>query len=120
MRILLDTCVMLWWIGDSPELTQEERSLILDPENSIYVSTASAWEIEIKRKIHKLDLPDEWKDFVEDTGFNWLYVRPIHTEGIRGLPDIHRDPFDRMIVAQAKTEGLFVLTHDAKVKAYFD
>jgi len=119
MRILLDTCVALWWINDSPELTPSEREAISDLANDIYISAASAWEIEIKRKLGKLDLPDEWKDAVSDTGFHWLNVLPRHTEGLRALPDIHRDPFDRMIVAQAKSESMTVLTHDAKVLAYF-
>jgi len=119
MRILLDTCMVLWWINDSPELTPSEREVISDPENDIYVSAASAWEVEIKRKLGKLDLPDEWKDAVSDTGFRWLNVQPRHTEGLRTLPDIHRDPFDRMIVAQARSESMTVLTHDSKVQAYF-
>jgi len=119
MRILLDTCMVLWWMNDSPELMSSEREVISDPENDIYVSVASAWEVEIKRKLGKLDLPDEWKDAVSDTGFRWLNVLPHHTEGLRTLPDIHRDPFDRMIVAEAKSESMTVLTHDLKVLAYF-
>jgi len=120
MRILLDTCVVLWWMADSSDLTQRERALIADESNEIFVSTASAWEIEIKRKQGKLALPDDWKTAVVASDFSWLNVTPRHTDFLRNLPDIHRDPFDRMLVAQSKAENLTVLTHDAKVAAYFE
>jgi len=119
MRVLLDTCVALWWIADSPELTEDERLIISDADNEVYVSAASAWEVEIKRKLGKLDIDDDWKRSLESAGFAWLNVNANHTEWIRRLPDLHRDPFDRMLVAQAMCEGLTVMTHDDKVAAYF-
>ena len=118
MRILLDTHVALWWIADSPKLTGEDRRLIADPANEIYVSAASAWEVEIKRGLGKIVIADDWKGVIDRNGFVWLDVKPRHTDLLRNLPDIHKDPFDRMLVAQAKDESLFLISHDSKVNDY--
>ena len=118
MGILLDTHIALWWISDSPKLTTEDRRLIADPANTIYVSAASAWEVEIKRGLGKIVIADDWKDVIDRNGFTWLDVKPWHTDLLRQLPDIHKDPFDRMIVAQAKGENLRLISHDSKVNDY--
>lgn len=118
MRILLDTHIALWWISDSPKLTSEDRQLIADPANEIYVSAASAWEVEIKRGLGKIVIADDWKDVIDRNGFAWLDVKSWHTDLLRQLPDIHKDPFDRMLVAQAKGENLRLISHDSKVNDY--
>lgn len=118
MRILLDTHVALWWIADSPKLTGEDRRLIADPANEIYVSAASAWEVEIKRGLGKIVIADDWKDVIDRNGFLWLDIKPCHADLLRQLPGIHKDPFDRMLVAQAKGEGLCLISHDSKVNDY--
>ena len=119
MKYLLDTHIIIWWLEDSPRLTAHERMVIADGSNEVFVSAASAWEIEIKRAKGLLSIPDDWKAHLEGTGFAWLDVTPWHTEYIRNLPEIHKDPFDRMLVAQAKSENLTMISHDDKVNDYF-
>ena len=118
MRILLDTHVFLWWVRDDPRLDAPARDLISDYANEVFVSAVSAWEIEIKAALGKLKISPDWKRLVEENGFRWLPILPLHTEGLRDLPPIHRDPFDRMLVAQARTGRLALLTRDPKVQAY--
>lgn len=118
MRILLDTHVFLWWVRDDPRLDAPARDLISNYANEIFVSAVSAWEIEIKAALGKLKISPDWKRLVAENGFQWLPVLPRHTEGLRDLPPIHRDPFDRMLVAQARTAHLALLTRDPKVQAY--
>ena len=118
MRILLDRHVFLWWVRDDPRLDAPARDLISNYANEIFVSAVSAWEIEIKAALGKLKISPDWKRLVAENGFQWLPVLPRHTEGLRDLPPIHRDPFDRMLVAQARTAHLALLTRDPKVQAY--
>lgn len=119
MRVLLDTHVFLWWITDNPRLHGEKREAVADFDNEVFLSAASAWEIEIKVSCGKLKIDPNWKLLVEKNGFIWLPVLPRHTEFIRDLPPIHRDPFDRMLVAQAKCEHMVLLSYDANVNSYF-
>lgn len=119
MRILLDSCVVVWMLLDPDRLTDEEKSLILDEENEIFISVATAWELEIKRANGKIGLDDDWKAEIDRNGFTWLGITPTHTEGLRSLPPIHKDPFDRIIVCQAKAEKMRLLSHDANVVRYF-
>ena len=120
MRLLLDTHVFLWWIEDDSRLPSDARKKISDFGNEVFVSAASAWEIEIKAAIGKLQIDPQWKEHVEGNGFAWLPITPLHTEFLRGLPPIHRDPFDRMLVAQSRCEGLELLSFDSKVNAYLE
>ncbi len=119
MRYLLDTHIVIWWLADDPHLTAVESNIIYDLENEVFVSAASAWEIEIKRRNGNLSMPDDWKASIEQSGFEWLNVTTYPTEEIRNLPMIHKDPFDRMLVAQSKFEDMRIITHDSKVLAYF-
>ena len=119
MRILIDTHILLWCLEDSPKLTAVARRLIEDPDNEIYVSKATAWEIEIKRMLGKLTIADDFMERIEE-GFSWLPIELRHIKELRTLPSIHRDPFDRMLVAQAQVEGLCLLTHDGKLPPYGD
>jgi PIN domain nuclease of toxin-antitoxin system len=117
-RLLLDTHTLLWWLADDPQLGQEARGLIADGANEVYVSAASAWEISIKKAIGKLKAPDGLDSVVQDEGFSQLEISFFHGEKAGELPPLHRDPFDRMLIAQAQAEGLEFVTSDAKLAKY--
>ena len=119
MRILIDTHILLWCLEDSPKLTAVARRLIEDPDNEIYVSKATAWEIEIKRMLGKLTIADDFMERIEE-GFSWLPIELRHIKELRTLASIHRDPFDRMLVAQAKCESMTLLSHDDDLPQYGD
>jgi PIN domain nuclease of toxin-antitoxin system len=118
MRLLLDTHVILWWLDDSPLLSQKARSAIADPDNLVYVSAVSLWEIVLKRGLGKLALPDHWEQALMDEPFRRLPVTWEHALGLARLPEIHRDPFDRLLLAQAAIEGLMLVTQDEAVLRY--
>jgi PIN domain nuclease of toxin-antitoxin system len=118
MRILLDTPIYLWWLEDHPKLSAEARTLIGEAAE-VYVSSASIWEASIKAGIGKLDVDvDALVAEIAGSGFIELQVSARHAAAVRGLADIHNDPFDRILVAQAICEPFRFLTHDAKLKGY--
>lgn len=117
MRLLLDTHVILWWLGDSPELPDEIKDL-LDTESSIYVSAVSPWEIAIKQSLGKLPGPEDLAERVRDTQFTPLPITAGHGVRAGRLPQHHRDPFDRVLVAQAQTEGMTIVTRDKWISHY--
>ena len=116
MRYLVDTHVLIWWLEDSSRLPDRFRAVFSDASNQIYVSNATAWEIEIKRSIGKLDIAEEYIDDAD--GFSWLPIELDHIKALRDLPPIHRDPFDRILVAQSKVEGMPILSVDDQVIRY--
>ena len=118
MRLLLDTHVVLWWLADDPQLTQDHRSLLGDQRNSCFVSAASVWEISIKRGLGKLRVAEEYLDVLKSQGFLELAVSWEHAQRVLELPEHHKDPFDRLLIAQAQTEGLTLLSVDPQVKRY--
>jgi PIN domain nuclease of toxin-antitoxin system len=122
MRILLDTHAFLWWISDAPQLSQKARQIIGNGENTLFLSAASGWEIAIKTRLGKLKLPADIASFIiEQLSVNAVTPLPIqmkHALRVSSLPDFHRDPFDRMIVAQAQVEDLPVLTADPQLAGY--
>ncbi len=119
MNLLLDTHVFLWWIGDSPELSEAARAAIADPASLVLVSATSAWEISIKRALGRIDLRDEEFAYgMRESGFTELPVTAEHGLAAGALPLLHRDPFDRMLVAQAKSEGLTLVTRDREIAVY--
>jgi PIN domain nuclease of toxin-antitoxin system len=122
MNALLDTHVFLWWVTDDARLSARAREVIGDGSNAIYVSTASAWEIAIKARLGKLRLPsDPGAFFRQHLALNDFEVLPValsHALGVYALPDLHRDPFDRMLVAQCQVESLALVTADAMVAGY--
>lgn len=118
MRLLLDTHLLLWWLDDSPLLPDEAHRLIENPENTIFVSVASLWEIRIKQSLGKLVLPAAFQQVLRESGFELLSIDARHTEALAGLPLHHRDPFDRMLLAQAREEDLLLLSADAGLRPY--
>ncbi len=118
MNLLLDTHVLLWCLSDPDELRAAARDAIVDPGNIVFVSTATAWEIEIKREIGKLDVPDDLEHQLGARAFTELPIRLSHVRGLKTLPRVHRDPFDRMLVAQAIVDGLVIVTRDPAIPKY--
>ncbi len=117
-RLLLDTHVLLWWLGDDRKLKAPIRALLAAPENLVFVSAASIWELRIKEGLGKVDLPPDFEDVLGAQSFEQLSVTAAHAHALRGLPLHHRDPFDRMLVAQATLEGLTIVSHDDAMRAY--
>lgn len=117
MRLLLDTHVLLWWLDQDPALDDETKKLIRDTPD-VYISVATTWELAIKQKIGKLMAPDDLLERVESAGFTHLAISFLHAVTAGRLPLIHRDPFARMLVAQARCEGLTLVTHDADIQKY--
>ena len=117
-RLLLDTHVLLWWLSDDPRLGQAARQAIANPKNQVYVSAASTWEISIKQSLGKLSAPDDMDGIVDEAGFDKLPITLFHGDQAGVLPKHHRDPFDRMLVVQAQSEGLVVVTNDEKIARY--
>jgi PIN domain nuclease of toxin-antitoxin system len=120
MRLLLDTHVYLWSLMDDRKLTKAARKLILEADE-VYVSSASIWEASIKVDLGKLEADvDMLVSEIPASGFLELPVRAIHAATVRHLPDIHRDPFDRLLVAQAMSEPLRLVTSDGHLSKYTD
>lgn len=117
MNLLLDTHALLWWLADS-DLTALAVEAIADPENVVMVSAISVWEIGIKRSLGKLAAPEGLIDVITDSGFEPLPIAFSHARAAGALPPHHRDPFDRMLIAQAMTDGLHVVTRDVAFEAY--
>jgi PIN domain nuclease of toxin-antitoxin system len=118
VRLLLDTHVLLWWLGDDPALGETAREVIAHPENLILLSAASVWEIRIKQAIGKLDLPANFGEVLAEQAFEPLAVTVSHAHAVKELPLLHRDPFDRMLIAQARIERLTILTRDHIITQY--
>ena len=117
-RVVLDTHVFPWWLADDSSLGSKSRALIADPDNQVYVSAATAWEISIKKALGKLKAPPDLDAIVVDEGFDRLPISLFHAERAGDLPPHHRDPFDRMLIAQAQAEGLEIVTADEAISGY--
>jgi PIN domain nuclease of toxin-antitoxin system len=117
-RLLVDTHALLWWLIDDAGLSPTAREALSDPATDVLVSTASVWEIAIKRALGKLSAPDDLPEHIEAQGFGWLPVEAEHAWQVRDLPPHHRDPFDRLLVAQALVERIPVVSADASFAAY--
>jgi len=123
VRLLLDTHIALWALTDDPRLSQRARALIDDPANQVMVSAATVWEIAIKHALGRDDMPisgDEALEWFRQAGYDLLPITPAHAAAVEHLPDHHRDPFDRLLVAQAMTEPLRLLSRDPLVVRYGD
>ncbi len=118
MRLLLDTPVVLWWLADAPQLTPDHRALISDTRHVCFVSAATVWEISIKRGLGKLQIDEGYLVVLRSQGFLELAVSWEHCHRVNDLPALHRDPFDRLLIAQAQSDGLTLLSVDPEVLKY--
>ena len=118
MNLLIDTHVLLWWLDDNPSLSKKARTVISDGKNPVFVSAVIIWEIRIKEALGKLKIPGNFREVLENQPFEMLDINAEHAHAIGELPSHHRDPFDRMLIAQAKVEGLILVTHDMNLKKY--
>lgn len=122
MRVLLDTHALIWWLFDDPKLSPAARDVIRDPRNEVLVSSVSAWEVATKHRLGKLpeagDLPDRFAHYVSAARFRELLVSISHALAAGRLPGPHKDPFDRMLIAQALGERIGVITADPVFASY--
>ena len=117
MRILLDSHPVLWWLEDNNSLGPQCRDLI-EHADEAFVSAVTPWELGIKRSLGKLSMPDGLVDVIESDGFTSLSITAAHAELAPSLPPFHRDPFDRMLIAQAQLEALILVTADKALASY--
>ena len=118
MRLLLDTHVVLWCFENSRRLKPSVRQAITHGSNQVYVSAVTPWELIIKTALGKIQMPDDFESQLRSCGFATLPIQVKHALRIRALPELHRDPFDRMLIAQAIAEDLTLVSHDAAVWQY--
>ena len=118
MNLLIDTHVLLWWLDDPALLSGEARTVIAEGRNPVFVSAAAVWEIAIKKARGKLEAPDNLEEVLEQERFQPLPITIPHALAVGALPPLHEDPFDRIQVAQAKVEGLVLVTRDSFQKKY--
>ncbi|MGA3015749.1 MAG: type II toxin-antitoxin system VapC family toxin [Bryobacteraceae bacterium] len=122
MNLLIDTHVLIWWSKNSRRLGRQAQKLISAPQNSIWVSSASIWEISIKVSLRRLELNglplEKIPEDLEHHGFSALPISFRHALAVHDLPFHHSDPFDRMLIAQAQCEDLVLLTADPSIMAY--
>lgn len=121
MKLLLDTQILLWAAGQPDRLSAAARKQLKDPGNELLFSAASIWEITIKNSLGRDDFrvePRVLRRSLLDNGYSELPITSEHAVNIEGLTDVHKDPFDRMLLAQALTEGMMLLTSDARLARY--
>ena len=118
MKLLLDTHVLLWWLDDPARLRPQARVAIEEPDNLVLVSAAVAWEMSIKHAAGKLHCPDDLESVMAQNSFRSLPVSIRHALDAGALPAHHTDPFDRLLVAQARADGLTLVTRDPALPAY--
>jgi PIN domain nuclease of toxin-antitoxin system len=122
VRLLLDTCTFLWIVAGAKDLSPRAREAFVDPANDVLLSAASAWEIAVKHRLGRLPLPAPPEDFVPaQRTAHGIEPLPVDEEAalhVAKLPDLHRDPFDRLLVAQALVGGMVLLTPDESIREY--
>jgi len=122
VRLLLDTHTLLWWLAGDQALSDAAREAIADPDNEVFVSTASAWEIATKYQLGRLSgaalITADIAGAVVSQGFTELPISIRDGQAAGGLPAIHKDPFDRMLIAQAVTAGMVIVSNEAMFNAY--
>ncbi|ARV61282.1 twitching motility protein PilT [Nostocales cyanobacterium HT-58-2] len=122
MRALLDTHAFLWWVTDDSRLSPTAKSIITDSSNLLFLSAASVWEIVIKVRLGKLTLPEPLETYIPSrltmNRIESLPITFIHTLQVSHLPDLHQDPFDRIIIAQSQVEKMPIVTVDSKMAQY--
>lgn len=122
MKLLLDTCTFLWLTSDASELSQSARNLFQDTENEIYLSSISAWEIIVKHELGKLPLPDKAEAFIKrQCQIHYIELLALEFKAVfhlSKLPNLHRDPFDKILICQAIEHGMTLLTNDKMIVQY--
>jgi PIN domain nuclease of toxin-antitoxin system len=118
VRVLLDTHILLWWLADDPDLPPLAADAIANPDVDVIVSAATAWEMAIKRAAGRLVAPDDLLGALDANDFASLPITVDHALAAGRLPEHHSDPFDRMLIAQARTEGLTLITVDGRFPEY--
>jgi PIN domain nuclease of toxin-antitoxin system len=117
-KYLLDTHALLWWLSDDSVLSADARAVISSNENLIAYSAASVWEIRIKEGLGKISLSPEFAEVLQSESMEEIPVRAAHAHELGRLPLLHRDPFDRILVAQARVEGATLITRDKTLERY--
>lgn len=122
MKLLIDTCTLLWIATDAQELSQKARAAFINPSNEALLSAASCWEISVKYGNNKLPLPAQPSDFIEELcqvySIKLIPISPEETLYVHKLPDLHHDPFDRMLITQAIIHDFLILTPDKAIHQY--
>lgn len=118
MDLLLDTHAFIWWDSDNPSLGRGAAAAIADPGNRIFVSAASVWEIAVKARLGRLVFAGSPSAAIGSNGFTSLPILPEQAEAAADLPDVHQDPFDRILIAQALARRLVLVTADQKIRQY--
>jgi PIN domain nuclease of toxin-antitoxin system len=118
VKALLDTHILLWWLADDPSLPVLAADAIANPDVDVIVSAASAWEIAIKRAAGRLEAPDDLLGALHANNFGSLSITVAHALAAGRLPEHHSDPFDRVLIAQARTDGLTLITVDDRFPEY--
>lgn len=118
MNLLLDTHALLWWLADDPSLAAKARRAVADGGNTVFLSAVVVWEMRIKQSLGKLEVPVQLREVLDRQRFVPLPITVDHAHAIAALPPIHRDPFDRLLVAQARSERLTIVTRDRNIPRY--
>jgi PIN domain nuclease of toxin-antitoxin system len=118
LKLLLDTHTVVWAVTEPERVAPEALRLIESSENQVFVSVVSPWELAIKLSRRRIELPEIFHATLRDGQFSLLPVEIRHTEAVASLPHLHRDPFDRMLIAQAQVEGLTLVTSDREIRRY--
>lgn len=118
MKYLLDTHIVLWWLATPEKINSKARKIIRDKHNEIFVSSASFWEMAIKKSLGRLTLPHNLIETLSMESFKILPILPEEGLGVADLPFLHSDPFDRLLIMQAKLNDLVIVTHDSKISEY--
>lgn len=122
MKALLDTHVFLWWVTDDPRISPKVREIMEDEEKDLFLSAASIWEMAIKLRLRRLQLPKKPNLYLSEqmamNAIQSLSITMQHALKVYSLPDIHKDPFDRIIIAQALSEDMPILTKDGDIPKY--
>lgn len=117
-RYLIDTQIFIWLMESNKRLASKHVALLKNPKINIYISIASVWEMVIKQSLGRLKIPVDLEGDIQKTGFRVLPIEIPHVLGLKNLPNFHKDPFDRMIIAQAKKERLILITSDEEIAKY--
>jgi len=118
MKYLLDTHILLWWLSDPKKLSKKAQTLIHDRNQDIFVSSVSFWELVIKSGLGRIEIPRNLLKILADDSIEILPLFPEATLGVLDLPQIHKDPFDRMLIAQAKFHDMVLITRDESITEY--